>query len=195
MLKVGETLILASNNAGKLQEMRAIVGTLGLNLQPIGEYTKDEPVEDGGTFIANALIKARAAVAATGRTALADDSGLSIPVLDGRPGVETKPFVNSCGGYDQATLAILKEAGVPQTPAFFTCVLALVKPDGTHDIIEGKIHGMLTYPASGDAGFGFDPYFIPDGYTDSMAALGMDVKNTISHRALALKQLVELLSK
>lgn len=193
MLKRGDTLVLASHNKGKLREIETTFAPFGLNIELISKYSAEEPVEDGATFIANATIKARAAMQLSNLPSLADDSGLSVPALNGEPGVDTKPFVDAQGGYDIATQNILQRAGTPQTRAQFTCVLILSFPDGREIQAIGELPGTLTYPGSGGEGFGFDPYFIPDGDTETMATLGIDVKNKISHRALALRQMIEKL--
>ncbi len=190
-LQPGETLVLASNNPGKLKEMREICAPYNLNLLPIGDFTKVEPVEDGGTFVANALIKARAAVKASGHICIADDSGLSVEALGGRPGVDTKPFSESHGGdYDKAAKALMDEVGAGTTPAHFTCVLALIWPDGHEEIIEERLNGTLNYPGAGDA-WAFNPYFIPEGFSATMAQMDPAEKHRISHRGKAFARFID----
>lgn len=183
----GNQLVLGSNNQDKLTEIRAICEPYGLKLIPVGNFTTDEPVEDGNSFEANALIKARAAMHISGLVSISDDSGLSLPALDGRPGVDTKPFTESCGSYEEAAKILLAEIGVSRTPAIFTSVLALVWPNGREEIITGILEGTLAYPGQGE-GWGFKPYFTPNGYKETLAQLSLEETNQISHRAQAFKK-------
>jgi XTP/dITP diphosphohydrolase len=160
-----------------------------------------EPAETGRTFVENALIKARAAAEASGLTALADDSGLSVAALDGRPGVYTadwaeRQWFEGSPGRDWY-MAMGKVEGMLQTlgrdaqrEAWFSCTLALAWPDGEHMVYEGRADGVLTWPPRGTMGFGYDPVFVPAGREHTFAELDPEEKHRISHRADAFAKLV-----
>ena len=196
-----ETLVIATHNAGKLKEIGALLAPYGVQCISAGSLGLPEPAETGKTFVENALIKARAAAEASGIVALADDSGLSLAALDGRPGVYTADwaerqwFEGSAGrdGY----MAMGKVEGMlqalgPEAPrdAWFSCVLALAWPDGEQAVYEGRADGTLTWPPRGTMGFGYDPVFVPLGRSETIAELDPDEKHRISHRADAFAKLV-----
>lgn len=179
-------LVLATHNPGKVMELR---GTLeGLPFQVIGmsELGLDAPVEDGGSFEANATIKAHAAHLGSSHWALADDSGLCVDALNGLPGVETASY----GGYDKL-LDALRDVPEGCRNATFVCVLALVRPMSETIYFEGRVHGRIAMSARGEGGFGYDPVFIPDGETRTFAEMSLEEKKRRSHRALALRQFVD----
>ncbi|MEO6041445.1 MAG: non-canonical purine NTP pyrophosphatase, partial [Croceibacterium sp.] len=160
-----------------------------------------EPDETGRTFVENALIKAHAAAKASGLAALADDSGLAVDALDGRPGVYTadwaeRQWFEGTAGRDWY-LAMGKVEGLlaalgPDAPrgAAFHCVLALAWPDGEHAVYEGTAQGTLTWPPRGTLGFGYDPIFVPAGQTLTFAEIDPAEKHRVSHRADAFRKLV-----
>lgn len=184
--------LLATRNAGKVAELRALLGPLQelVGLDEVEDYP--EPVESGATFAANALIKARAAVAATGLAAIADDSGLTVDALNGMPGVLSARW---CGrhGDDAANTALLlgQLADVPdeRRGAAFVCAAAVVTPDGLHHVEEAHWRGVITRSARGANGFGYDPVFVPDGAGRTSAELDPAEKNAVSHRARAFRAL------
>ena len=196
-----ETLVIATHNAGKLKEIGALLAPYGLNCISAGSLGLPEPAETGKTFTDNALIKARAAAEGSGLPALADDSGLCVAALEGRPGVytadwaERQPFEGSPGRDWYMAMGkvegMLAELG-PETPrdAWFACVLALAWPDGEQAVYEGRVDGTLTWPPRGVLGFGYDPVFVPTGGTATFAELDPDEKHRISHRADAFAKLV-----
>jgi XTP/dITP diphosphohydrolase len=194
-------LVIATHNAGKLKEIAALLGPHGVDCISAGSLGLPEPAETGRTFIENALIKARAAAEASGIVSLADDSGLSVAALDGRPGVFTadwaeRQWFEGPPGRDWY-MAMGKVEGMlaaygadVSRDAWFSCVLALAWPDGEHAIYEGRADGTLTWPPRGTMGFGYDPVFIPKGYELSFAELEPAEKHRISHRADAFAKLV-----
>lgn len=194
-------LVIATHNAGKLKEISALLAPFGTECISAGSLGLPEPAETGTSFTANALIKAHAAAGASGLPALADDSGLSVAALDGRPGVYTadwaeRQWFEGAPGRDWF-MAMGKVEGMlcaagPDTPrdAWFTSVLALAWPDGEQAVYEGRVDGALTWPPRGTLGFGYDPVFVPVGETRTFAELEVAQKQAISHRAAAFAKLV-----
>ncbi|WP_120715772.1 RdgB/HAM1 family non-canonical purine NTP pyrophosphatase [Tsuneonella amylolytica] len=195
------SLVIATHNAGKLKEIGALLEPYGVKCISAGSLGLPEPKETGTTFVANALLKARAAAEASGLVALADDSGLSVAALDGRPGVYTadwaeRQWFEGEPGRDWY-MAMGKVEGMlqqrgPDAPrdAWFSCVLALAWPDGETAVYEGRVDGSLTWPPRGTLGFGYDPVFVPTGRDTTFAELDRDEKHRISHRADAFAKLV-----
>lgn len=189
-------IVLATHNAHKVAELQAIVSRVRPDIEVIG-YDGPEPVENGTTFAANALIKARAASAHTGLPALADDSGLCVDVLGGSPGVFSAYWAGHAKD-DSANLALLLDQisdldRDEDRAAHFTSVIALVTPDGSERTVEGVWPGRVARAPRGENGFGYDPIFVPDGETRTSAELSREEKNAVSHRARALEALVPLL--
>ncbi len=194
-------LVIATHNAGKLKEISALLDPFGVDCISAGSLGLPEPAETGTTFVENALIKARAAAEASGMQALADDSGLSVAALDGRPGVYTadwaeRQWFEGDAGRDWY-MAMGKVEGMLQAQgaeaprgAWFSCVLAIAWPDGDHAVYEGRIDGSLTWPPRGTMGFGYDPVFVPTGREQTFAELDPAEKHAISHRADAFAKLV-----
>ena len=193
-------LVIATHNAGKLKEISALLAPFGVECLSAGSLGLPEPAETGTTFVENALIKARAAADASGLPALADDSGLSVAALGGRPGVYTadwaeRQWFEGEPGRDwymaMGKVEGLLQAEGPDTPrdAWFSCVLALAWPDGENAVYEGRVDGSLTWPPRGTMGFGYDPVFVPKGYSQTFAELDPEEKHRISHRADAFAQL------
>lgn len=197
----GGKLVIATHNAGKLKEIAALLAPYGPDCISAGSLGLPEPPETGKTFAENALIKARAAAEGSGLPALADDSGLSVAALDGRPGVYTadwaeRQWFEGEPGRDWF-MAMGKVEGMLQAQgpeasreAFFSCTLVLAWPDGEHAIYEGRAEGTLTWPPRGTMGFGYDPVFVPVGYDRTFAELDPEEKHRISHRADAFAKLV-----
>ncbi len=196
-----ETLVIATHNAGKLKEIGALLAPYGLQCISAGSLGLPEPAETGTTFVENALIKARASAEASGLPALADDSGLCVAALDGRPGVYTadwaeRQWFEGPAGRDWY-MAMGKVEGLlaEQGPdvdrsGYFACVLAIAWPDGDSAVYEGRVNGTLTWPPRGALGFGYDPVFVPLGATQTFAEIDPEEKHRISHRADAFAKLV-----
>ena len=192
-------VVLATHNAHKVEEFQAIVAATRPDFEVVG-YDGPEPVEDGTTFAANALIKARAAAAHTGLPALADDSGICVDVLGGAPGV----FSAYWAGHAKDAAANLNllldqllDIRDPHRTAQFVSTIALVVPGGDEHVVEGVWPGRLATAAAGIGGFGYDPVFIPDGQSGTERTVGewsASEKNDTSHRARAFGALAPLLA-
>jgi len=201
-----ERLVIATHNAGKLREISALLAPHGVDCVSAGDLGLPEPAETGTTFVENALIKARAAAEAAQLPALADDSGLSVAALGGRPGVYTadwaerqwfegepgKPWQGRDWYMAMGKVeGLLCEQGMDtDRSAWFSCVLAIAWPNGDSAVYEGRVDGALTWPPRGQLGFGYDPVFVPSGRDRTFAEIAPEEKHAISHRADAFAKLV-----
>jgi XTP/dITP diphosphohydrolase len=176
-------LVLATHNAHKVEELRRILGPMLDGMELVG-YDGPEPVEDGNTFEANALIKARAAAAHTGLPAIADDSGISADALGGEPGIHSARYAGTRVDRDNLELLLMNLEGAENRAAVFTCAAAFVCGDEEH-VEVGIWPGEVLREPAGVGGFGYDPVFRPEGLEVSAAELSADEKNAISHRARA----------
>lgn len=184
-------LVLATHNPGKVGELVELLAPWGVEVVSAGDLGLPEPEETGETFIDNALLKARAAMVATGLPALADDSGLAVSGLDGRPGVYTADWAGSPRDFTRAMRRVQDELGSnPDRRAAFMSTLALVWPDGHEEVFEGRVDGTLVWPPRGDIGWGYDPMFAPEGGTRTYGEMPAEEKHATSHRARALAKLV-----
>lgn len=182
-------LVLATHNAHKVEELRRILGPRLGDIELLG-YDGPEPVEDGDTFEANALIKARAAFVHTGIPSIADDSGISVDALGGAPGIYSARYAGTRNDRDNLELLLANLTGVEDRTAQFTCAAAFV--DGGVEHVElGIWPGAVLTEPHGENGFGYDPIFQPDGSPVSSAELSSDEKNAVSHRALAFAKLLD----
>ena len=198
MLKI----LMATGNQGKLKEMRELLSDLPVEILSLRDFPEiPEPVEDGETFEANSLLKARYYREQTGCAAMADDSGLEVEALEGAPGVYSARF---CGhhGDDEANneklISELKDRGLTESRAAYRCVLAFAGLDGTELTASGSCEGVVKEPRRGENGFGYDPYFyvVEKQFAGrTMAELTLEEKGTISHRARAMEVLKELLKE
>ena len=186
----GDTLVIASHNKGKVREIAELLGAYVAHFPSAGELNLPEPEETETTFIGNAELKARAAAAASGLPALADDSGLVVPALDGAPGIYSARWAGPDKDFSVAMRRVETELGDGDPSAYFVCALTLAWPDGHAESVEGRIHGRLVFPGRGDRGFGYDPIFIPNGRDLTFAEIDPDEKHRISHSADAFAQLV-----
>lgn len=205
-LRRGDTLLIATHNAGKLAEFRELFAPFGLTLRSAGELGLPEPEETGTSFAENARIKAHAAASASGLIALADDSGLSVDALDGAPGVYTADWAQTPTGRDYL-MAMRRvedqlQARGANSPGLrkgaFNATLCLAHPDGRDDLYVGKATGTLVWPPRGDKGFGFDPIFMPDGHDITFGEMPSSAKHSwapgqvgLSHRARAFALFVD----
>ncbi|MBP6043369.1 MAG: RdgB/HAM1 family non-canonical purine NTP pyrophosphatase [Rhodoluna sp.] len=187
-------LVLASHNQGKLQELSAILEPAVAGLELVS-YDGPEPIEDGTSYLENALIKARAAHAHTGLPAIADDSGIAVEILGGSPGIFTAIWsgTRDNAANRQLLLAQLKDIHEEHRAAAFVCTIALVSEDGEQSF-TGIWPGRVAHEERGEFGHGYDPVFIPEGFEVTAAELPPEVKNSMSHRAMALQQLIASLS-
>lgn len=189
-------LILASNNAHKLREIKEILGGCFDEIVTLREAgIVHETVEDGETFLDNARKKAREIAEISGCCALADDSGLCVDALGGAPGVYSARFAGEHGD-DEANNALLLEKlqGVENRAAHFTCAVVLAYPDGRELSAEGYFYGEIAHAPAGENGFGYDPLFFLPEYGCTSAQLSPEEKNRISHRGNALRALLEKLN-
>lgn len=187
----GPTIVLASSNPGKLGEIRAILADTGLQVRPQDEFGVPDAAETGLTFVENAIIKARNASRVANRPALADDSGLCVDALDGRPGVRSARYAGpNAGDADNVAKLLAALAGVSaeRRTARFQCVLALLRhaDDPMPIICQGTWAGSIQGEPTGANGFGYDPVFHVPGHGCSAADLDSDTKNRLSHRGQAL---------
>lgn len=193
---VGDRLLVATHNAGKLEEMAHLLESFGVSVVGAAEMKLPEPEETETTFVGNARIKAHTAAQATGLPALSDDSGIQIDALDGGPGVYTADWAETPNGRDfvmamERTHRELEavNAPSPRTAQFF-CTLVLAWPDGHDEVFEGVMPGQVIWPMRGDRGHGYDPIFVPDGYDITFGEMDRWEKNRISHRARATAKFV-----
>jgi XTP/dITP diphosphohydrolase len=186
-------LVLATHNAHKVKEVAAILEPLVPGLELLG-YEGPEPIEDGSSFLENSLIKARAAFLHTGITSIADDSGLAIEIMGGSPGIFSARWSGEKDDEKNRNLVLAQLRDVPaeNRAASFVCTISLVGESGEVSF-TGVLPGHIKASASGTNGFGYDPIFNPEGFDVSSAELEPEVKNSISHRSMALSQLASYL--
>lgn len=187
------SILAATNNAHKLEEIRAILAPLGIAVMSLAEAgLAIEVVEDRDTFEGNAIKKAREIAAAAGRPALADDSGLEVFALGGRPGVFSARYAGEPSNSQANICKLLCEVrSLADRSARFVCVIAVARPDGTAETASGEIRGRIIDAPRGAGGFGYDPIFVPDGFDQTFAELGAAEKNRLSHRANALQAAIK----
>lgn len=192
---VEKKIVLASHNAGKLREIAVMLEPYGIEVVSAGDMGLTEPEETETTFAGNARIKAHFAAQAAGLPALSDDSGIQVDALDKQPGVYTADWAETPNGRDFPmamtkvwTLLEEKQAAEPRT-ARFCATLCIAWPDGHDEVVEGTVEGRISWPMRGDQGFGFDPIFIPDGFTETFGEMDRAQKHAMSHRAVAFKKL------
>ena len=191
----GDTLLVATNNQAKLEEISELLTDFGIRVIGAKQMGLLEPEETGTTFVENARIKAHAAVASTGLPALADDSGIEIDALGGAPGVYTADWAETPKGRDfimamtRAHDALQKSGALKPRIARFCCTFVLAWPDGHDEVFEGCVEGQFVWPMRGEQGHGYDPVFQPDGYNLTFGEMGRQLKNRISHRAAAFRKL------
>ena len=201
MRPIGDRLVIATHNSGKLREMTALMAPLGIKCVGAEELGLPEPEEIGVTFADNADLKAREAADLSGLPALADDSGLCVDALHGRPGIFSARWAEDESGNRDWMRAMQRvwtelEAvrGEASHDAHFACALAIAWPnDGQAETFEGRVDGTLVWPPRGDRGFGYDPMFVPGGFDQTFGELDPDLKHRISHRANAFAKLEEAL--
>lgn len=188
-------IVLATSNSGKLKEFSDFFGELVVAYSEIIEPFEIE--ETGDTFAKNALIKARAIYEKLGKNdiVIADDSGISVPIFGGEPGIYSARYAG-IGASDKENLekliSELKKANIKKTPAFYTAAIALVCKDGEF-VVHGWMHGNVIDEAKGNGGFGYDPIFIPGGYEQTLGELQKEIKSDLSHRTKALRLIVPIL--
>ena len=195
-----KNIVVASHNEGKVREIRALLAPLGLTVHSAAELNLPEPEETGQTFEENAALKALASTKGAQMAALADDSGLVVPALDGEPGIYSARWAGPGKDFAVAMARIARELRNRKldpngTPAYFVCALVLSDAEGNLRTVRGEVHGTLTYPARGTNGFGYDPIFTATGHTQTFGEMDADEKHRISHRAKAFDALLSHLIK
>ena len=192
-------MVLASRNPGKLKEIQAILSSLPVRLLSLEDFPDmPEISEDGSTFAENAGQKARTVARLTGRVAIADDSGLTVDALQGRPGVYSSRYAGDQATDEDRYQKLLKEMeGIPEgkRQGAFVCAIAVASPDGDADIVEAKWRGTIMFSPRGTNGFGYDPVFFIPELNQTVAELAPTLKNKISHRAQAFEKLKRVLPK
>ena len=201
MKAIGPKLVIATHNPGKLREIRELLAPHGIECVGAAELGLPEPEEIGVTFVDNAELKARASADLSGLPALADDSGLSVDALHGRPGIHSARWAEDEAGNRDFARAMERvwsevEAAGPEAghDAHFVCALSIAWPDGAIESFEGKVHGTLVWPPRGDKGFGYDPMFVAAGMDRTFAEIDPAEKHAISHRAEAFAKLTAALA-
>ena len=185
-------LVVASHNSGKVREIAALLGPLGLEPVSAGELGLPEPEETETTFTGNAALKARVAALASGLPALADDSGLEVFAINGDPGVYSARWAGPEKDFRAAMKRVWDELSATGAApdARFVCALALAQPDGSVETFEGEARGLIVWPPRGEKGFGYDPIFQPDGMTRTFGEMTHEEKLPLTHRARAFEKLV-----
>lgn len=183
-------IILATNNFDKVREMKHILQGSRIRISTLRDFPHLKKVkEDGKTFRENAIKKAVAIARLTGRTALADDSGLEVKEIGGKPGIYSSRFAGENCTYtdnNKKVLKLMKDIPLSKRQARFVCVIAVASPDGRVKVATGICKGKIATEIRGKSGFGYDPVFVPDRYRSTFAELGPEIKNKMSHRARAL---------
>ena len=191
----GDTLLVATHNKGKLEEIAAMFQERGLKVLSNSDFGLGEPEETETTFVGKARIKAHAAAKATGQVALADDSGVCVIDLDGAPGVYTADWTEVEGGRDfmRGMTRVYEEllaSGAPAPwKAYFASTLVIAWPDGHDKVFEGRVDGQIVWPPRGTNGHGYDPIFQPEGSDLTFGEMEANEKNSMSHRARAFEKL------
>ena len=192
-LRTGDTLILATHNQGKLEEIQTLLSPYELNINSSGNLSIAEPEETEDTFEGNALLKAKHTAVKTGHISLADDSGLVVPALDGMPGIYSARWAGPERNFAAAREKVNTLLEDKPRNAYFVCVLAITWPDGSSKVFEGQSHGEIVWPTRGECGFGYDSMFVPSGDTRTYAQMTKIEKAQTSHRAKAFKLFRETL--
>jgi XTP/dITP diphosphohydrolase len=188
-----QRLVIATGNAGKLEEMRELLAPRGIAISSHRDHGLSDPEETEDSFLGNARIKAHAAARALGVPALADDSGIEVEALDGAPGVRTADWAETPGGRDflhamtRTHEALMARGAVEPWAARFVSVLVLAWPDGHEESFRGEVNGRVIWPPRGVMGHGYDPIFVPSGETRTFAEMTHDEKNALSHRGRSIR--------
>jgi XTP/dITP diphosphohydrolase len=203
MRPIGDKLVIATHNPGKLREIAALIEPLGIGCVGAEDLGLPEPDEIGNSFADNADLKAREAADLSGLPALADDSGLCVDALHGRPGIFSARWAEDQDGNRDWMRAMERvwretEAAGPEAghDAHFACALVIAWPnDGQTETFDGRVDGTLVWPPRGECGFGYDPMFVPAGYNQTFGELDPELKHRISHRADAFRKLAAALKE
>jgi XTP/dITP diphosphohydrolase len=187
----GNRLVVASHNKGKIEEITALLAPFAIDTVSAGALGIAEPEETGDSFEANAALKAKTSASASRQPAIADDSGLIVPALDGAPGIYSARWAGPDKDFGAAMQRVQRELGDRDRRAVFVAVLALAWPDSHLELFRGEVPGSLVWPPRGERGFGYDPMFVPEGGSETFGEMEPIEKHKISHRACAFAKLVE----
>ena len=187
------SIVIASQNPGKIKEMLPFIKKLNTKIYFAKDFKLKEPKEDGSNFVENALKKSRYVNNKTKKVSIADDSGLVIPSLQGKPGIFSARWAGEKKDFNKAMKKVNNLLYKKKTNAYYISVLAITWNKKKEEIFIGKIFGSLTWPPRGNLGFGYDPIFIPKGYSKTFGELSNKIKSNISHRVIALKKLLNFL--
>ena len=187
------SIVIASQNPGKIKEMLPFIKKLNTKIYFAKDFKLKEPKEDGSNFVENALKKSRYVNNKTKKVSIADDSGLVIPSLQGKPGVFSARWAGEKKDFNRAMKKVNNLLYKKKTNAYYISVLAISWNKKKEEIFIGKIFGSLTWPPRGNLGFGYDPIFIPKGYSKTFGELSNKIKSNISHRVIAFKKLLNFL--
>ncbi len=195
-LNAGDELVLASHNKGKIVELEEMLRPYNINVTGGPDFNLEEPEENGLTFIENSQIKSFYFASHTQKIALADDSGLVIPALDGQPGIYSARWAGEDKDFTVAFERIKKEfeerdVQMEGQEAYFVCAISVTWPDGYNSCFEGRVYGTLVAEPRGEKGFGYDPIFVPDGESKTFAELDASIKSSMSHRAKAMEMMFD----
>ena len=189
-----QKLVISSHNTGKIKEFYELFKPFNITLFSSLDFNIDKPKENGNNFSENALIKAYYTYEHTGLASLSDDYGICIEALEGQPGIFSARWAGPKKDFSEAIKKVekkLKDLKIEKACAFFICSLAIVWPDGSHQLFEGRVDGRLIFPPRGNFGFGYDPIFIPHGRKETFGEMDPKIKKKISHRAEAFKLLCQ----
>lgn len=189
-------IVLATRNLKKAKEIREILKGLKVEFLSLKDFPKIKEIEEKGkTFSENATLKAREIAHVTRKISLADDSGLEVDALGGRPGIYSARFARNDRERNRKLLKLLKDVPANKRGATFRCAVAIAWPNGKTQVLEGRYRGRIAFKESGKAGFGFDPVFIASRYNKTFAELGLKIKNRISHRSQAFRKAEKILKQ
>lgn len=201
MSQIVKKIVIASHNAGKVREINDLFKKTNVQTISLKTFNINEPREAGSTFIENSILKSRNASIKTNFPAIADDSGLCVSIINNEPGIYSARWAGRTKDYKLAMNKIEKKIQTisdmkkKDRKAFFVCALSLYFPDHTYKVFEGKIHGHLQFPPKGANGFGYDPIFVPVGFSKTFGEMKYNFKERISHRAKAFQKLMQYLKK
>ena len=184
------SIVIASHNSGKIKEMIPFIKKLNTKIYLAKDFKLKEPKEDGSNFVENALKKSRYVHNKTKKISIADDSGLVIPSLKGKPGIFSASWAGKKKDFNQAMKKVHNMLYKKKTNAYYISVLAVSWSKKKEKVFVGKIFGSIIWPPKGNLGFGYDPIFIPGGYDKTFGELSNKIKNKISHRVIAFKKLL-----
>ena len=184
------SIVIASHNSGKIKEMIPFIKKLNTKIYLAKDFKLKEPKEDGSNFVENALKKSRYVHNKTKKISIADDSGLVIPSLKGKPGIFSARWAGKKKDFNQAMKKVHDMLYKKKTNAYYISVLAVSWSKKKEKVFVGKIFGSIIWPPKGNLGFGYDPIFIPNGYNKTFGELSNKIKNKISHRVIAFKKLL-----